>query len=87
MDYYLEKLGFSPQEIGMVAESHTVSTQTANMSENPKNNFSNTPLKKLPLTMAYVPLQQDFESYDPAMALNTGTLFPALNKPLTFKRS
>ena len=33
------------------------------------------------LAMAYVPMQQFEETYDPEQALDNGTLFPALNKP------
>ncbi len=33
------------------------------------------------LAMAYVPMQQFEEAYDPEQALDNGTLFPALNKP------
>lgn len=86
MEDYLEKLGFSPQEMGLKLKS-TAPAESATPPEEPTNSFCDTPLKELPLTMAYVPLQQNFESYDPAMALNTGTLFPALNKPLTLKRN
>ena len=35
----------------------------------------------LPLAMAYVPMQQFEETYEPEQALDNGTLFPALNKP------
>lgn len=33
------------------------------------------------VAMAYVPFQLDKTSYTPEMALQEGTLFPALNKP------
>lgn len=33
------------------------------------------------VTMAYVPLQLGFVTYDTEKALENGTLFPALNKP------
>lgn len=35
------------------------------------------------VTMAYVPLQLEVVTYDEEKALNTGTLFPALNKPFS----
>ncbi|MCC8023142.1 MAG: spore coat associated protein CotJA [Clostridiales bacterium] len=42
-------------------------------------------LSKLPenatVTMAYVPMQEDLEPYEPDMALKQGTLFPPLDKP------
>jgi len=37
------------------------------------------------LAMAYVPMQQLEETYDPEQALDNGTLFPALNKPFLGK--
>lgn len=43
--------------------------------------FGDIPLDQLPLTMAYVPMQQYTESYDPEKALCAGTLFPELDKP------
>ena len=33
------------------------------------------------VTMAYVPFQTDFTTYDEMQALRCGTLFPVLNKP------
>ena len=33
------------------------------------------------LAMCYVPMQEWTEAYDPDVALNRGTLFPALDKP------
>ena len=33
------------------------------------------------VTMAYVPMQTDTSVYDMEKALQTGTLFPVLNKP------
>ena len=33
------------------------------------------------VTMAYVPMQTDTTTYDAEKALQTGTLFPVLNKP------
>ena len=38
-------------------------------------------INKLPLAMAYVPLQQFGEMYSPAVALERGTLFPELDLP------
>ena len=38
-------------------------------------------LSGLPLAMAYVPMQKWNETYEPAMALARGTLFPELDKP------
>lgn len=38
-------------------------------------------LEELPLAMAYVPMQQWGEQYAPVVALERGTLFPALDLP------
>ncbi len=43
--------------------------------------FSDTQLKNLPLTMAYVPMQKWGEVYSENDALERGTLFPDLDKP------
>lgn len=43
--------------------------------------FSDTKLKDLPLTMAYVPMQKWTEVYSEPDALCRGTLFPELDKP------
>lgn len=55
--------------------------------EKPQNElkFSNVPLDKLPLTMAYVPMQQLGEVYSENDALDRGTLFPELDKPFRGK--
>lgn len=37
-------------------------------------------------TMAYIPLQLDLMSYETDKALNTGTLFPTLDKPFLGRR-
>ena len=47
----------------------------------PKSRFSNVPLDELPLTMAYVPMQQYGNVYEVENALEKGTLFPDLDKP------
>ena len=45
------------------------------------------PLPKDPVPgMAYVPFQQWSETYEPARALDDGTLFPVLNKPFYGRR-
>ncbi len=53
------------------------------MPERKENNlkFSDTKLKDLPLTMAYVPVQKWTEVYSEPDALCRGTLFPELDKP------
>lgn len=43
--------------------------------------FSDRKLKDLPLTMAYVPIQQWKDVYSEPDALCRGTLFPELDKP------
>ncbi len=92
MDDYLDKFGFTPEEFGLKPAAAPAKAPakapaaTQKPAERPRNNFCDTPLRDLPLAMAYVPMQHSIESYDPAMALNTGTLFPALNKPLTLKK-
>ena len=46
-----------------------------------------TPLPEDPVPgMAYVPFQQWSETYEPARALDDGTLFPVLNKPFYGRR-
>lgn len=47
--------------------------------------YDNTPLKDLPLTMAYVPMQMFDSVYEQNEALNNGTLFPDLDKPFKGK--
>ncbi|MBQ3088250.1 MAG: spore coat associated protein CotJA [Clostridia bacterium] len=46
-----------------------------------RDRFSNTELKNLPLTMAYVPFQTIEGTYNRDEALKAGTLFPNLDKP------
>lgn len=50
-----------------------------------KDKFSDTPLKDLPLTMSYVPMQEFDGVYDNEKALMNGTLFMSLNKPFCGK--
>ena len=38
-------------------------------------------------TMAYIPFQLDLMSYETDKALNTGTLFPTLDKPFLGRRA
>ncbi len=47
--------------------------------------FSDVPLDKLPLAMAYVPMQKFGEVYSEEDALERGTLFPELDKPFKGK--
>ncbi len=91
MDEYLKKFGLTPEDIGLTALCQTTekpnhskphhSPQESPFSNNGKNKFNNTPLKDLPLTMAYVPFQEWKGTYEPAEALQSGTLFPNLDKP------
>ena len=91
MDDYLEKFGFSPEDFGVkpTPKATVASARKPSMKEpeNENQSFSDMKLRDLPLAMAYVPMQYSLDSYDVAMALNNGTLFPALNKPLTGKRN
>ncbi len=48
--------------------------------------FSKTELDRLPLTMAYVPMQSNIKAYPPEEALQRGTLFPDLDKPFIGKK-
>lgn len=48
--------------------------------------FDDTPLRDLPIAMAYVPMQTFGKTYEPECALNNGTLFEALCKPFLGKR-
>ena len=43
--------------------------------------FSMGNLSTFPLAMAYVPMQELAETYDPERGFMEGTLFPELNKP------
>jgi len=47
--------------------------------------LDDTPLKDLPLTIVYVPMQKYTSVYDQAEALMCGTLFPDLDKPFRGK--
>lgn len=42
--------------------------------------------EETPPAMAYVPFQQDLDTYDLENALCAGTLFPVLDKPFTGNR-
>ena len=42
--------------------------------------------KETPLAMAYVPFQSFGKLYDETLGLDTGTMFPDLDKPFTGKR-
>ena len=55
--------------------------------ENPMkpSKFSDIPLDKLPIAMAYVPFQKLGEVYSENDALMRGTLFPELDKPFCGK--
>ena len=80
MEEYLEKFGFTPQDVGLDAYfAKTVKSNNKNTYKESK--FNNTMLKNLPLTMAYVPFQQIEGTYDQDEALKAGTLFPNLDKP------
>ncbi len=45
--------------------------------------FNQIPLDKLPVAMAYVPLQRWEELYDLSRGFACGTIFPSLSKPYT----
>lgn len=45
------------------------------------NNNINNCIDSLPLTMAYVPMQNFEKTYEPEAGLSEGTIFPELNKP------
>ena len=49
-------------------------------------NFENTKLRNLPLTMVYAPMQQFGKSYGTQEALMAGTLFPDIDKPFKGRR-
>ena len=51
-----------------------------------ESGFDVLPLRELPLTMAYVPMQTPGAVYEPEEALCAGTLFPALDKPFLGRR-
>lgn len=49
-------------------------------------NFENTKLRDLPLTMVYAPMQPFGKSYGTQEALMAGTLFPDIDKPFKGRR-
>ncbi len=48
--------------------------------------YGRTELDKLPLTIAWVPMQSNIKAYPPEEALLRGTLFPDLDKPFIGKK-
>jgi len=90
MEDYLKEFGISPRELGIESFVRTKASEERNEREWNKTNsvsgmgrdrFSNIELKKLPLTMAYVPFQTIEGTYSKDEALKAGTLFPNLDKP------
>ena len=87
MDDYLDKFGFTPEEFGLkpaAAPAKAPAKAPAapqKPAERPRNNFCDTPLRDLPLAMAYVPWQRFEKTYDLNEALDVGTIFPELDLP------
>ena len=59
--------------------------QTPRAHKSSISNGDNDCINRLPLTMAYVPMQAFKETYEPKIALENGTLFPELCKPFKGK--
>ncbi len=82
VDRYLETMSAKSKKTSEYEEGKlkkaTNKSETENCSE---NKFSDVKLKKLPLTMAYIPMQCYKEAYGYEEALKNGTLFPELDKP------
>ena len=49
------------------------------------NDINNDCIDRMPLAMAYVPMQTFDQTYETMCALQNGTLFPELNKPFSGK--
>ena len=93
MDDYLLKHGFDPDEFGLTRYLKTNSSVTEKADKTDgenswqkRNDFSNTKLDDLPLTMVYIPMQKLKEKYNEEKALCAGTLFPELDKPFLGKK-
>ncbi|MBQ7288458.1 MAG: spore coat associated protein CotJA [Clostridia bacterium] len=54
-------------------------------SQAPQNTTQADCINRLPLAMAYVPMQRFCDIYTPQEALDNGTLFAELNKPFMGK--
>ncbi len=90
MEDYLKEFGISPRELGIekfvrakapAERNEKEWNKTKSASGMGRDRFSNTELKNLPLTMAYVPFQTIEGTYNRDEALKAGTLFPNLDKP------
>lgn len=91
MESYIKDFGFTPEDFGIQTmsrksniEKNSVTQENfkCDYSEKPlSSRFSNTKLKDLPLTIAYVPFQTLGTVYEQSEALKAGTLFPCLDKP------
>lgn len=102
MDYYpSNRKGYRPYYPGYVStHKDTAFVQGANCKRTPgpsvpvKNSCSCSEsqtsmyehLSHLPVAMAYVPYQKNFETFELCYALQAGTIFPELCKPFCGKR-
>ena len=59
---------------------------TPHINSEDRENFENTKLRDLPLTMVYAPMQPFGKSYGTHEALMAGTLFPDIDKPFKGRR-
>ena len=97
MEDYLKEFGITPQEFGIdrffKAKPNAEGTKKTPYAMGAKQNislgahkFCNTPLKDLPIAMAYVPFQKIENVFSEEEALKSGTLFANLEKPFLGKK-
>ena len=70
-----------PAEVSNSRYEHTVCVE-----EHSSDHCIYDTLKGLPVAMAYVPWQRFSQTYDLCRALQSGTIFPELDKPFRGKR-
>lgn len=82
------KYGFTGNEFGLDSYFNKESTTVhKTVEQQNRNKFDNVKLKDLPLTIAFVAMQDSArERYTTDKALMAGTLFPELDKPFLGKR-
>ena len=68
-------MDFSKQQAAMCYPSHMIRPANAQVEGQMQGAV------QLPLAMAYVPMQGWSQTYDPAVALQRGTVFPELDLP------
>ena len=97
MEDYLKEFGISPQDFGIdrffASKPKAEGTKKTPYAMGTKLNmgmgehkYCNTPLKDLPIAMAYVPFQKIENVFSQDEALKSGTLFANLEKPFLGKK-